>query len=232
MLVVAALALDASARPQVGLDRVHQRPRGATIERADVELIGAGVLPQGRQLFGRELIALVGDAHARDLAGPELAEDAVDRSELLLAVRRTFITPFDRSDVAGLGTALDDAIDQMQRCAKKMDLFDMRSFEPKMVEMGEVIVEAAELIGRMVAMLPDMRANNARISALNVQMAKLEEKADELHDQGVKALYLAHRTADPMAYVVGSEIYDHLEKVVDRLEDIANRVVDIVIEHM
>ncbi|HRY04797.1 MAG TPA: DUF47 family protein, partial [Beijerinckiaceae bacterium] len=68
--------------------------------------------------------------------------------------------------------------------------------------------------------------------ALNVQMAKLEEKADELHDQGVKALYLAHRTADPMAYVVGSEIYDHLEKVVDRLEDIANRVVDIVIEHM
>ena len=181
----------------------------------------------------RGLLRKEGDfaAHASEIGRQERLADEIMR-ELLLAVRRTFITPFDRSDVAGLGTALDDAIDQMQRCAKKMDLFDMRSFEPKMVEMGEVIVEAAELIGRMVAMLPDMRANNARISALNVQMAKLEEKADELHDQGVKALYLAHRTADPMAYVVGSEIYDHLEKVVDRLEDIANRVVDIVIEHM
>jgi len=169
--------------------------------------------------------------HASEIGRQERLADEIMR-ELLLAVRRTFITPFDRSDVSGLGTALDDAIDQIQRAAKKMDLFDMRAYEPKMVEIGDVIVEAAELVGRMVGMLPDMRNNNARISALNVQMAKLEEKADELHDQGVKALYLAHRTSDPMAYVVGSEIYDHLEKVVDRLEDIANRVVDIVIEHM
>ncbi len=170
-------------------------------------------------------------AHANEISRQENLADEIMR-EMLLAVRRTFITPFDRSDVAGLGAAIDDAIDQMQRCAKKMDLFDMRAFEPKMVEMGEVIVEASEVVGRMVAMLPEMRANNSRISALNVQMAKLEETADELHDQGVKALYLAHRTADPMAFVVGSEVYDHLEKVVDRLEDVANRIVDIVIEHM
>lgn len=63
----------------------------------------------------------------------------------------------------------------------------------------------------MVGMLPDLRDNSARISALNVQMTKLEERADELHDHGIKALYLAHRTADPMAYIVGAEIYDHLE---------------------
>ena len=191
----------------------------ATVTAGAVELRG---LLRGEGVFS---------AHAGEISRQEQHADEIMR-ELLLAVRRTFITPFDRSDVAGLGTAIDDAIDQMQRCAKKMDLFDMRAFEPKMVEMGEVIVEASELVGRMVAMLPEMRANNARISALNVQMAKLEEKADELHDQGVKALYLSHRTSDPMAYVVGSEVYDHLEKVVDRLEDIANRVVDIVIEHM
>ncbi|MFV0282069.1 MAG: DUF47 domain-containing protein [Rhodoblastus sp.] len=169
--------------------------------------------------------------HAAEIGRQERMADEIMR-ELLLAVRRTFITPFDRSDISGLGTALDDSIDQIQRTAKKMALFDVRTFEPKMVEMGEVIVEASEIIDRMVGMLPEMRANNARISALNVQMAKLEEKADELHDQGVKALYLAHRTSDPMAYVVGSEVYDHLEKVVDRLEDIGNRIVDIVIEHM
>ncbi len=181
----------------------------------------------------RSLLRGEGDfsIHAAEIARHERLADDIMR-ELLLAVRRTFITPFDRSDVSGLGTSLDDAIDQMQRTAKKIDLFDMRVFEPKMIEMGEVIVEASELVARMVSMLPDMRGNNARISALNVQMAKLEERADELHDQGVKALYLAHRTSDPMAYVVGGEIYDHLEKVVDRLEDVANRVVDIVIEHM
>lgn len=170
-------------------------------------------------------------AHAAEIARQEQAADDIMR-ELLLAVRRTFITPFDRSDVSGLGTAVDDAIDQMQRTAKKIDLFDVRSFEPAMIEIGDLVVEATDVAAKMVALLPDMRANNARISALNVQMTRIEEKADELHDRGVKALYLAHRASDPMAFVVGSEIYDHLEKVVDRLEDIANRIVDIVIENM
>ncbi len=175
--------------------------------------------------------------------GPDLAHQCAEVSrleneadnvarEVLLAVRRTFITPFDRSDISGLSTSLDDAIDQMQRTTKKIGMFELTSFEPMMVEMADVIVEGAQLAQRMVGMLPDLRDNSARISALNVQMTKLEERADELHDHGIKALYLAHRTADPMAYIVGAEIYDHLEKVVDRLEDIANHIVDVVIEQM
>ena len=181
----------------------------------------------------RALLKNEGDfaAHAAEISRQEDIADGIMR-EVLLAVRRTFITPFDRSDIAGLGTAIDDSIDQMKRTAKKISLFDVRTFEPKMLEMGDVIVEAAEIVSRMVALLPDMRANNSRISALNVQLAKLEEKADELHDQGVKALFVAHRSNDPMGFIVGSEVYDNLEKVVDRLEDVANRIVDIVIEHM
>ena len=170
-------------------------------------------------------------AHAAEVSRLEDAADDIFR-EVLLAVRRTFITPFDRSDISGLSSALDDAIDQMKRTTKKIDLFDVREFEPMMVQMGDVIVEAAELAARMVALLPDMRANGARIAALNVQMTKFEEKADGLHDAGVKALYLAYRTADPMAFMVGSEIYDQLEKVVDRLEDIAIRISNIVVENM
>lgn len=175
-----------------------------------------------------------GDAvpgHAADISRFESEADDITR-EVLLAVRRSFITPFDRSDVSGLSTALDDSIDQIHRTAKKIALFDMRAFEPAMAQMGDVIVEAAELAGRMVSMLPDMREKNARIAALTVEMTRLEERADELHDHGVKALYQAHRTSDAMAFVVGAEIYDHLEKVMDRLEDIANQISGIVIEHI
>ena len=35
-----------------------------------------------------------------------------------------------------------------------------------------------------------------------------------------------------MAFIVGAEIYDHLEKVVDRFEDVANRISGIVIEQV
>jgi uncharacterized protein Yka (UPF0111/DUF47 family) len=48
----------------------------------------------------------------------------------------------------------------------------------------------------------------------------------------VRSLYQAHRDSNPMGYIVGAEIYDHLEKIVDRLEDVANRISGILIEHL
>src|SRR3954465_15850113 len=57
--------------------------------------------------------------------------------EVLTAVRRTFITPFDRGDIKNLITSMDDAIDQMQQTAKAVVLFEVRAFEPPMREMGQ-----------------------------------------------------------------------------------------------
>ena len=52
--------------------------------------------------------------------------------EVLFAVRRSFITPFDRSDIRGLTNSLDDAIDQMQKTAKVVGLYEQTAFAPKM----------------------------------------------------------------------------------------------------
>src|SRR4051794_16015522 len=52
--------------------------------------------------------------------------------EVLIAVRRTFITPFDRGDIKNLITSMDDAIDQMQKTAKAITLFEVTHFEPQM----------------------------------------------------------------------------------------------------
>ena len=48
----------------------------------------------------------------------------------------------------------------------------------------------------------------------------------------MKALYLAHRNANAMEFIVGTEVYDHLEKVVDRYDDVANEMHGIVIDHV
>ena len=63
-------------------------------------------------------------------------------------------------------------------------------------------------------------------------MTAIEEESDQRHDQGVKSLFLKHRTNNTMAYITESEIYGHLEKVVDRFEDMANRINSILIEHL
>lgn len=152
--------------------------------------------------------------------------------EVLLAIRRTFITPFDRSDIQGLITAMDDAIDQMNKTAKAAMLYEVREFEPPMRAIGDVIVKQSALLAEAVPLLRTMRTNAARLNKLTEEMARLEEESDHLHDDGLKNLYHGKGKTDAMAFIVGSQLYEQLEKVADRIEDVANRVNGIVIEHL
>jgi predicted phosphate transport protein (TIGR00153 family) len=161
----------------------------------------------------------------------ETDADEVTR-QVLTAVRRTFITPLDRGDIKDLVSSMDDAIDQMNKCAKVIALFDIRSFEQPMRDMGGIIVEAAHLTREAVPLLRSIGTNASRLHAATEKMVHLEERADQLHDQGRKELFLAHRNGNPMEFVVGNEVYDHLEKVMDRFEDVANEISAIVIEHV
>ena len=162
-------------------------------------------------------------------------EDEADQvaRDTLLAVRQTFITPFDRGDIKQLSASLDDAIDQMQKTAKAITLYEVTTFEPQMREMGDVIMRAAELTMEAMPLLAHLRNNASRLNAIAEEITKVEEQSDQIYDRGIKALFVASRKAkDPMAYIVGAEIYDHLEKVVDRFEDVANHVSGIVIENL
>lgn len=152
--------------------------------------------------------------------------------DVLIAVRRTFITPFDRGSIRELITAMDNAIDQMQKTAKTVILFDVADFTPHMKQMGDAIVKSAELVQEAVPLLNKISTHAVRISTLTEQLSQLEGRADELHDLGLKALYQAHGKADPMGFIIGNEVYDHLEKVVDRFDDVANVMHGIVIEHV
>jgi uncharacterized protein len=155
--------------------------------------------------------------------------DAITRDVLILT-RRSFITPFDRSDIKQLITSLDDAIDQMQKTAKAILLFEVETFEPQMQQMGDIIVQAAKLTADAVALLGLFRQQASRLNGITEEIIRLEEGADGLQDAGVKALYVKHRDGNAMAFIVGTEIYDHLEKVMDRFEDVANCISGIVIE--
>lgn len=152
--------------------------------------------------------------------------------EVLRAVRRTFITPFDRGDIQGLISQMDDAIDQMNKTAKVITLFEVREFDASMREMGDIIVDAARLIGDAVPRLRAMGREAVRLNEITEEIIRLEGRADDLHDQGRKELFRQHRGADPMGFLIKDEIYGHLEKVVDRFEDVANEISSIVIEHV
>jgi uncharacterized protein len=169
-------------------------------------------------------------ACCQEIRRQEHAADDITR-EALLAVRRTFITPFDRSDIRDLITTMDDTIDQMHQTSKATQLYEFTEFDSSMRRIGDIIVQSSELTRGALPLLRAMRQNAAQLNGFGEEITRIEDEADAIHDQGLKELFRAHRTSDPMAFVVGSEIYGHLEKVVDGFEDIANRMTAIVIEH-
>ncbi len=152
--------------------------------------------------------------------------------EVLIAVRRTFITPFDRSNIRDLITSMDNAIDQMQKTAKGIELFEQRQFTAEMKEMADTVVRCAELVQQAVPLLRELGNQAGQLSDLTAQISALEGRADELHDKGLRQLYRANVGGSGLAFYVGNEIYDHLEKVVDRFDDVANVLHGIVIEHV
>jgi uncharacterized protein Yka (UPF0111/DUF47 family) len=157
--------------------------------------------------------------------------DVITR-DILIAVRRTFITPFDRGAIKELITSMDNSIDQMQKTAKAVMIFELREFTPQMREMGDTIKRCAALVEDAIPRLKSISAEAQRLSEITEEISRLEGQADELHDLGLRELYQRHKMADAMGYITGNEVYDHLEKVVDRFDDVANVIHATVIEHV
>ena len=169
--------------------------------------------------------------HLQAVVDRENEADAVTR-EVLLAVRRTFITPFDRGDIKDLITAMDDAIDQMQKTTKTIRLFKITEFEPEMSQMAERIVQSAQIVRQLIPLLRSISTHAGQIGSLTEQVGRIEGETDDLYDAARSSLYEVKGPAGALYFWVSSEILDRLEKVMDRLEDVANEIHGTMIEHV
>ncbi len=162
------------------------------------------------------------------------AEDDADRitDDVIDGLRKSFITPFDRAEIQKLITDMDDAIDQMNKTAKAILLFEVVSFEPQMIGMADDAVKMAELLAQAIPLMRNMGANANRLHEITGKILAIEDDQDKLNEAGLKALIKGKAKKDAMAYIVGAEIYDHLEKVGDKFEDVAQTLSGIVVEHV
>ncbi len=191
---------------------------------AQILVAGAGAMQ--KMLSGEEGIA----ESCKQIEAHENAADDVTR-EVLVGVRRSFITPFDRSAITALTSAMDDALDEMWHTAKAITLYGVERFEPQMQEMAVLAAEASQLVLEAVPLLRNIGRNAARLHDITEQVVRLEGKADDLYDSGLRALFEAHGDRHPMGFIVGREVYSHIERVLDRLEDVADEIQGIVIDH-
>ncbi|WP_157217868.1 DUF47 family protein [Flavisphingomonas formosensis] len=190
----------------------------------------AATLVTGADALARLLQGDDVEGHSRTIRDAEHEADSITR-EVLQDVRRILITPFDRSAITGLIGVMDDAIDQMNSTAKAIELYEVTEFDQCMRDMSGIIVEAARITAEAIPLLRALGNNSARLHDLTERLVKIEGHADEIHDSGLKALFHGKAEQQPLAFIVGREIYGDLEKVVDRFEDVANEIQGLVIDH-
>lgn len=193
---------------------------------AHAEMLNSGSAALARLLQGGPTM----QDHIRELLEREHQADEIMR-EVLQTVRRTFLTPFDRGAITGLISAMDDALDQMQETAGAISLYEVAEFEQEMKDMAAIIVDAARLIAEALPLLRNIHANAERLHELTERLVRMERHADEIHAAGLKKAFRADGQSDTMRFFVSREIYSHLERVVDRFEDVANEIDGLVIDH-
>ena len=165
----------------------------------------------------REMVA-GGDqlkSRIQEILDLEHEADGIAR-EVLLGLRTTFITPFDRSDIKSLITSMDNSVDQCKATAKAIMLFEMTKFEPDMRKMADAVVEYFERASRGVSMLADVGKNATALNEICLQITRIEEDADDAYDRGLELLYQKVKGGDALELVRSSEIYKHLEDAVDQ----------------
>ena len=206
------------------------------------------LLPQKGDFFG------MFEAHAATLVGAaqaleEIAADGVTPQQLLekihdhehraddiirevlTAVRKTFLTPFDRGAITSLIGAMDDAIDEMLAAARAIDVYDLRQLRPEMKQIVGLISEAAAVTSQAVPLLRDVSGNGNKLHELTGRLVALEGKADDIHAAGLKRAFQEIAPTSPLQFAVAREVFKNLERVTDAFEDVANQIDGIVIDH-
>ncbi len=180
----------------------------------------------------RELAAMIGsfsdlDAHAQRIDGAERAADKITH-ECITLLHKSFITPFDRDQIHALITAMDDILDLIQDVAESVALYDLRTVTPEAKQLAEICHLCCERVRTAVGLLTNVKRADAILKCCE-EIDRLESDADRVMRAALSKLFRdEHDLKQVMKMRV---IYDLLESITDRCEDVANVVEGIVLEN-
>jgi hypothetical protein len=148
--------------------------------------------------------------------------------KIMAQLHRTFVTPFDREDIAQLAHTLDDVTDFIHAASDAMLLYKVDPPGQRAKELADIIVQGATEIERAMPQLR-RRSELKQIFKRCVELNRLENAADRVYRSALAELF---SDAKDVAHVIKwREIYEHMESATDRCEDVANVLEGVAIKH-
>jgi len=148
--------------------------------------------------------------------------------QIAALLHRTFVTPFDREDIALLSHTMDDITDFIHAAADAIFIYKVDSPTERAKELAEIIVQAALEVEKAVLLLRH-RSDLKKIMEHCVELNRLENRADKIYRSALGELF---DDDEDTAYIIKwREIYEHMESATDRCEDVANVLEGVALKH-
>lgn len=183
-------------------------------------------------LGSRELVSLmtIGDDIQRRAYEIETIEKRADKitQTTIELLHKTFITPLDRDEIHQLITSMDDILDLIEDTSQSIFLYDIQTITPEARKLAELCQTCGEQVQKAVGMLSNMN-NAAAILVACEGIDKIESDADHVMRAAMAKLF--RDEPDVRQVIKLKAIYELLETVTDRCEDVANIIEGIVLEN-
>jgi len=179
-----------------------------------------------------ELQALVSniedvDIHLHSVDQLEKQADQITYKTVAM-LHKTFITPLERDDIHRLITKMDDILDMMEDAAQTVSLYDIKHVTPEAKRLAELIVACALKVQEAVSLLSNMK-NARKITEICDEIDRLESDADHVLHAALSRLF--RDEPDVRNLIKLKSLYEFLESVTDRCEEVANIIEGIVVEN-
>lgn len=188
----------------------------------------ADLLMEGAIQFRKMIMDLENvEMHAKKIREIEQNADKVTH-HIIELLHKTFITPLDREEIHQLINSMDDIIDHIEAASERILLYKMTTVTPETMEMADICVKSCEDIRSIMNKLENLKDAQDILKSC-VEINSLENKADTLLRSSMAKLFESE--PDIRVLLKTKEIYELLETVTDRCEDVANIIEGIVLEH-
>src|SRR6266508_3906522 len=173
-----------------------------------------------------EMVHNFADARAKAHAIKEVEHQGdLVTHEIVKRLNTTFITPIDREDIHDLATRLDDVLDYIEAAAERLVVYRIKEPTSAARAMSEVIVQQTHAMDRAIKCLRTMDPGFHEHAA---EVKRLENSADNLLRDSLAALF--EEQGDPIEVIKWKEIYETMEIVTDRCEDVVNVIEGIILK--
>ena len=170
------------------------------------------------------------EKYAAEVDAAEMNADKIT-AEVNRQLHRTFITPIDREQIHSLINSMDDILDLLQDSSEVMALYDVQHVTEDVLRLGEISLKCCERVQHAVSLLPKLNQPEVTEAALKTceEIDKLESDADRVMRSAMSRLFREEK--DTRELIKLKAIYEHLESISDRCEDVANLIEGIVLEN-